>query len=347
MPIPNVNIDLVPGMGRREASIDSTTGMIFPYESGNPQNVLKLTIGSYKSILVDNNITNPAVIAAITDFFTYSPNAYLYISFEATSYYIDFVMVNKLMTASNGDINQIGIDKGWSISLSELQSIAETFKTLHTPILIVINAYNIYTGGGIRTNLMPNICYLVEDCLGIALGCISSAKVNHNVGWVDRFPIDITGMTLCQVDDGTDIETFHDYGYMFLRKLPGKTDGYWNTFPTCDALSSDYAYGENVRTINKAHREVYKALVGYLNSPVLLQKDGTIHPSFIGDMTSKVSKALGQMATDGEISNYSVYIDPAQKLIEQGENINVEIKVQPFGTARMINVKLSLSAQIA
>jgi len=386
MALPEVNINLVPGAGRKQESKDGYTGLIIvgtaPMGWATNQ-IFKIT-GLKNAALagITDSVNTVKMYKRLKRFFSYAPNAVVFLMYATTGDISDAVTIDgpiiKTMRAeSNGEIRQFGVliegthadltDVVISDGITNAQATAKDLFDLHQPAIFVIGIGSV-TALGEVPDLRVNASELVTVCAAYdseleevalcdVLGCIAAAKVSENIGWVDKFPLtDIatnrfvtagftSAFTMGDLSDA-EIESYHEKGWLFARQIPGKAGYYFNTFPTCTALNGDYSYGENTRTVQKAARVVYQSLVGNLNSPVPLKKDGTIQTVYIGDMQSKVERGLQQMLSDKEISNFEVYINPDQVLFDQQEQIEIETKVQPYGTARMINVSLSLTAKI-
>lgn len=193
--------------------------------------------------------------------------------------------------------------------------------------------------------------------VGLALAYLALAKVNENIGWVDKFPLTDTKRNQFEeagLSDGSkltdfaedELDVLHDKGYIFARPVASKTGYWWNSSSTCCAITEDEAYLENGRTLDKASRLIREALSGDINGPIPLTEDGKITPIRIGSLESKAEVKLSQMSKEGEISAYDVYIDPDQNFIENDEVLELEFTIVPIGVARQISCKLKLSASL-
>ena len=103
--------------------------------------------------------------------------------------------------------------------------------------------------------------YANYGCIGTCIGAISKAAVNECIAWVQKFPLGLkapalfNGLLIKNIET-TDLNTLNDNRYIFVRTHVGDADNYFNDSHTCDVATSDYAYIENVRTIDKACRGV-------------------------------------------------------------------------------------------
>ena len=139
-------------------------------------------------------------------------------------------------------------------------------------------------------------------CLGLTLGTISFSKVHENIGWIEKFNI-VNGTEFDEpvfaVDSSKQVfvkdqetllsEDIHDRGYIFLRKQIGINGSYHTDSGTAISVTSDYAYIENNRVIDKAVRNVRTKMLPNLNSPLYVNPDGTLSGDTIGNskMTPK------------------------------------------------------------
>lgn len=190
--------------------------------------------------------------------------------------------------------------------------------------------------------------------LGNTLGCVAFAKVNECIGWVDKFNVS-TGNTLDDIAfcEGTlwrnasDSlkDELNDKHYTFLRKFQGKSGSYYNDSYTSIANTSDFATMENNRTLDKAERLVYTAVIGSLNSPLYVNTDGTLTDDTVDLFRTLCETQLDVMQSNGEISQYSVVIDPTQDVITTGKLI-ITIKNIPVGVARNIIINSGFTTQI-
>lgn len=269
-----------------------------------------------------------------------------------------------------------GIDADVLTAVTKAQALADEQWDLHRPVHVFIEGYHfngtptnapdlreldsenvsvviaadpaVYLLGGARTYYAA-----VED----ALGFVSLAKVNENIGWVGKFNLQdlsddtfvtaglSSGLSLSNYSN-TDIDTLHDKGYIFPRYHSNKSGVFFTSAPTCTAISNDEAYVENSRTLAKGARVIREGIIDDLNAPLPLNEDGTIRADVIGAMEAKAEARLSQMQKDGEISAFDVVIDPTQKPLENDEETTMVYKLVPVGVNRAISGKISLVAAL-
>lgn len=202
------------------------------------------------------------------------------------------------------------------------------------------------------------------SCIGITHGCIAVAAVHENLGWRGKF--DVTHDTEYEeiqfstgeeykIQTSSTLSGLTNKGYIYLTKEIGINGSFQNDAPTATLVTSDYAYLENNRTIDKATRGVRINLTPKINSPLYVDADtGKLSYDTIEDFKNDAFKALESMARDGEISTNpdgnlpagSVVIDPDQDVLTTSEII-ITILIVPVGVGRTITVKIGFAVTIA
>jgi Protein of unknown function (DUF2586) len=212
--------------------------------------------------------------------------------------------------------------------------------------------------GGITTYLgsLPGSSTILaaHAAVGTVLGCISLAKVNESIGWTGKFnlldaqnfqvPAIGNGFTEVQTLSQTDLNSINDKGYIFAMKRPAASGTYINDNPSCVALASDYAYLAEDRVVNKAVKLSYVGLFPFISSPLALQ-GGLLAPGTVAEFESAVRQALNQMVVNGEVSEFSVYVNPAQNVLATSK-LNIVLRIVPYGTARTIEVNVGLATTL-
>jgi hypothetical protein len=193
--------------------------------------------------------------------------------------------------------------------------------------------------------------------LGAYLGAVSLAKVNEDISWVAKF--NISNGTECETlafangvsySDPTVTDNLltllDNMRYVFLRKFVGYSGSFFNAFNMAVSVSSDYAYGNDKRTMQKAERGVYASLLPALNSPLILNSDGTLSNTTIAYLNTLATPNLDQMVRDSEISAYAVTIDPTQNVLSTG-TVVITVTLEPDGVARQIQIPIGYSQSIS
>ncbi|MFT5890887.1 MAG: hypothetical protein ACI9Y7_000985 [Dokdonia sp.] len=181
--------------------------------------------------------------------------------------------------------------------------------------------------------------------VGMALGAISRAKVSENIAWVEQFNLAGAGFAQAGFVGGEEVktqgalETLNGKRYVFARTHTGLPGVYFNDSHTATLGTSDFAYVESNRTINKAARLLRTALLPKLNSPILVNEAGQLAPSVTKGFETLCRAALEGMVSNQEVSVFDVFVDPAQDILATSE-LRIKAEVTPVGTARKIIVDL-------
>jgi len=333
-----------------------------------------------------NNAATQAIWYQVKEYFRIAPKGILYVGLfydtnvELTPIPLTYSELKDMQVYSDGIIRQIGVWAQYSALLitevEKVQGIADELFTLHMPTYFIYGAdssgIQLTNLTDMRTANSKNVSVtILQDganygaslfntlgmsipAVGTLLGVTSEAKVNESVAWVQKFNIagsgefdePAFGNGELYKDSLAYVDAINDKGYIFGYKHVGIVGTYFNENSTCDVITSDYAYMSEVRTINKAIRNVRSVMLPYLNSPIKLDsKTGQIDKLVIVNWTNVMSNELSKMVRDGEVSNYSVYIDPNQNVILTS-TVDVTIKLVPYGTARNINITIGYTVTI-
>lgn len=260
-----------------------------------------------------------------------------------------------------------------------IQAVCATLETLHMP-LSVIHAPNIKAITDISTLLnlatlsankvSVNISqdgagtgaqlYMISGVSittgGALLGAVSLAAVSESIAWVQKFNISngvecdtiafSNGKLLTDTTITTNLLTqLNLYRYIFLRSFVDFAGSYFNDSHCAIAQSSDYAYIENNRTIDKAIRLGRAALLPYLNSPLSFNADGTLTDITIAAFRGSLATASAPMKRANEISQDGITIDPKQKSLTTS-SVYISFKIIPNGVARNIIVNIGYTTSL-
>lgn len=193
--------------------------------------------------------------------------------------------------------------------------------------------------------------YAYYGCVGTCLGAMSKAAVNECIAWVQKFPLSlkepgfVSGELLSSVSRQV-LDLINENRYIFVLRHVGDDNNYFNDSHTLDLETSDYAYIENVQTIDKACREIRKNLLPYLNSPLLIDANsGKVDPSTVAFLETTAGRALEDMEKAGELSGYSVTIDPDQNVLSTSE-LEIVIKQVATGVMRRMRIKIGYTTKL-
>lgn len=316
----------------------------------------------------------------LSEIFRINPGISLFVGLSTTAP-TDYAELKALQNFANGKIRQIGVWNGKvalaASAVTALQGIAAFFDNSGTPCSIIYSAKvdsltalpsdlavsgqrnvsvviaqdgagianSLYTGADNSTN-----GYSVS-ALGIVLSMVSLAKVHESISWVKKFP---TGVSVPAFCDGTNyntvdkavIEGLDTSRYIFFRTYPGIAGSYVNDSHTLDLATSDYAFIESERTMDKAVRGITTYMLPELGAPLMVDAEtGKLDQSTVAYLQTVAGKALEDMEKAGELSGYSAEIDPEQNVLSTSQ-VEVVIKNLAVGVMRHVNVKIGFTTKL-
>lgn len=314
---------------------------------------------SFRSVkeAMDNAVIDTSELHHVSEFFRLSPFGKLYVGYGNLS-------AAQIFAYTNGEIRQIGVLKSHD-ELGALQVLANELDALGCPVVVVAGIEGVQSLADLtdlsNTNL-PKVAAIAagdgaapyEPAYGLALGVLSVSRVHECIGWVEQFNVlDIATAAYSTVSlaDGNlstpeGLLDLADKHYNAITHYVGDSGAYFTDSLTAVASTSDYSTLENNRTIQKAVRGVYLALLPKINSPLYVDAtSGKLDAVTIGDFQSSGQRPLAAMAADGEVSGYSVYVNPEQNVLATSK-VEVVIKIVPVGVAREIAVTIGLTAKL-
>lgn len=316
----------------------------------------------------------------ISEYFRMQPKGQLYVGIYAvpSTYTFEEISTMQQSPLVNGNIRQIGVFAGdltySAAQTTTIQSVCNTLDALKMPLSVIyganiLAATDISTLADLGTFTNNKVSVVIGQdnsgkgaslyaatgksitTLGNTLGCTALAAVNEDIAWVDKFNlsngIELESVVFC---NGAEMtvglqNALHLNRYVFCRKFPNLAGTYYNDNRCAISKSSDYAYINDNRVIDKAIRGVDQALLPSLNSPLLLKADGTLENSTIAYLESQAVVVTNDMVRNAEASAISVTIDPNQSVLTTSEII-VTINIVPIGVARNIVVNIGYKTSI-
>lgn len=142
----------------------------------------------------------------------------------------------------------------------------------------------------------------------------------------------------------TDLDTLDEKGYIFYTAVSGVAGIFINDTHTCDKITSDYAYGENNRTIKKAIKLAKAALAPRVKGRLYVDENtGFMSPETVKDLETTAEVSLDPMQANGDISGgVDAYIDPEQNVLSTSAFI-VLLTFIPVAIGRRITLKVGFS----
>lgn len=272
----------------------------------------------------DGEIRQMAIIFSGTASFADTKTAALEAQVQADAAYADYMPFEVLVEG-----------KGFGVILSAGASTAEDLADFGSSNVSVVVAMDVEAA----------VTYPNSAAVGMALGAISRAKVSENIAWVEQFNLSGAGFSKAgfvggeEVKTQGDLETLNAKRYVFARKHTGLPGVYFNDSHTATLGTSDFAYVESNRTINKAARLLRTALLPKLGAPVLVSEAGLLAPSVTKGFETLCRAALEGMVSNQEVSVFDVFVDPSQDILATSQ-LRIKAEVTPVGTARKIIVDL-------
>jgi hypothetical protein len=193
--------------------------------------------------------------------------------------------------------------------------------------------------------------YASYAAVGTALGAVTRARVNENIGWVQRFNMfggnlsfPALGGALLTTLTQSLLTTANDKGLIFFLRHTGVTGIYFNDAPTCTEITDDYGYIEMQRTANKASRLIRAAFLPNLNGPINVDPvTGKLPQDVVNTLQTKGRKVITDaMLNNGELSGFTFIIDPNQNILQTSE-LNCQLALVPTGTARQIVIQIGFT----
>ena len=319
----------------------------------------------------------------VKEYFRIQPKGSLYIGIYAVPSPYTFTEITTMQNYAQGKIRQIGImkDSASAFSSGNLTTInteivnncdanhkplsalyaadlsatsdLTTLTNLNTLTANKVSAVISQDGAGLGWYLWKATGKSITT-LGATLGAVSLAAVSDDIAWIGKFNISdgfecdtlafANGTAYTTLSQNT-LNTIDGLRYIFLTKYVGLAGSYFNDSHTAIIETSDYAYIENNRTIDKAIRGIYSSMLPALNSPLVLNSDGTLTDQTIAYFTGLGELNLAQMKRDVELSDYAVNIDSTQNVLSTNKLV-VSVQLLPIGVARNITVNIAFTTKI-
>lgn len=310
----------------------------------------------------------------LTQIYRLNDGIELYVGIFAKTDLPTFKEIKTVQNYANGSCRQIAIWDGMTAptaaNIALLHSVADALDLENAPLSILyapmVSSYNALpinlsvsynrvsviiaqdgegTAASLYTDAVLNKAKYTVSAIGIALGHLSSASVQESISWVKKFP---SGISLPALGDGTlvrsidkaDLEKLDTNRYLFLTPIVGVTGSYWNDSSNMDNSTSDYAFIENVRTMDKAARGIRTYVTPELGGNVYIDETtGKMQAYTCEHLETTANKALEDMAKSGELSGYVAQVNPEQDVLSTSE-VEIVIKNVPVGVIRRIKCRI-------
>lgn len=310
-----------------------------------------------------------------------NPGISLYVGiFKPASGANAFSEIKQIQNYSGGKVRQVGVWNG-AVELSDtvvnaLQSVRTTLEAQNKPLIILYapkvtdvtslptdlakigrNGVSVIIGqdgAGVAAELYAdagNTAKASVSALGDLLGAVSRAKVHESIAWVESFPTNISvpafgdGKKYRDLDEAV-IETLDSSRYIFLRTYDGLAGSFFNDNHNLDVPTSDYAYINDVRTMDKAVRGVRTNVLPKLGRPMKVDAEtGKIDRTTVEHLITTGNKPLEEMEKAGELSGYKFDIDPDQNILATSRVRGV-IKNVAVGVMRNLDLEIGYAQSV-
>lgn len=316
----------------------------------------------------------------LASIFNMNPGVTLYVGiFKPAAGENAFSEIKQIQNFAGGRLRQVGVWNG-AVEMTEtiassLQSVAATLEARNKPLSILyapkvadVTSLASYAKAG-RKNVSVVIAQdgegtaaaLYKDAantakasvsaLGDLLGAVSRAKVHQSIAWVEQFP---TNIALPAFGDGTGyrdldaavIEELDTARYIFCVNYDGIAGAYFNDNHTLDSPTSDYAYINDVRAMDKAVRGIRSYVLPKLGRPMKVDAaTGKLERTMVEHLITTGNKPLEEMEKAGELSGYKFDIDPDQDILSTSRVRGV-IKNVAVGVMRGLDLEIGYASSI-
>lgn len=144
-------------------------------------------------------------------------------------------------------------------------------------------------------------------------------------------------------------EDIHDKGFICPRTFAGKAGYFWSDDLIAASATDDYRLIPRRRTIDKAARVAYAAMLEYVNDEIAVTNEGKIVPSVAKNIETVLEGAIvrhmtsqGNLSTDPDDpsdTGVKAYVNPDQDIVRTS-HLDVQLRVRPYGYAKYIEVDL-------
>ncbi len=256
-----------------------------------------------------------------------------------------------------------GLDGVVYTSITNAHVLAEAAaEDLKAPILVLLEGrhYNGTPDGltDLHTLTDNRVAVVIGDtvtgskgaAVGLLAGRIARIPVQRSIARVKDGAMKATEMFIKDVvAESGHPETIHDRGFICPRTFVGKGGYYWSDDTLAAPASDDYCLIPRRRTIDKAYRIAYLAMLEQVSEEIAVTKDGKIAAAVCKNMETVMEGAIinqmtsvGNLGIDPEDPNdtgVKAYVDPDQNIVATSR-LNASLRIRPYGYSKYIEVDL-------
>lgn len=256
-----------------------------------------------------------------------------------------------------------GIDSDVALAMNLAQQVADNYtKRVYAPFFVMLEGYA-FDGDKVALDTLLEKPYnrvgvLLGDtekgskgaATGVVMGRLASVGVQVNMGRVRDGALKPLEMYIGDVSvDQYDVEALNDKGYNSFRFHQGKSGFYIIDDLLATSETDDYRYITRRRTIDKAYRIIYIAMLEFLLDNNSVMPNGTINPIYAKTIENAVEGAIyTSMTANGELNVDSsnpndrgviCKVDLTYNVVSTGK-VKLEVLVRPMGYNRYFKVEL-------
>lgn len=261
----------------------------------------------------------------------------------------------------------ISVDKGMDqdvvVAMALAQQVAENYtQRVYAPFFVLVEGYA-FDGDKVALEDLTEknfnrVGVLLGDtvkgssgaAVGVAMGRLASIGVEVNMGRVRDGALQPLTLFIGEhAVDQYDVEALHDKGFNSFRFHQGKAGYFMIDDLLATSETDDYHNIARRRTIDKAFRLVYIAMLDFLLDNSKVMPDGAINPIYAKTIENAVESAIfNAMTTAGELSvdvnnpndrGVICKVDLKHNVVSTGQ-VKLTVQVRPLGYNRFINVEL-------
>ena len=291
----------------------------------------------------------------------------------------DTGVIKALIMAENGALRGIflagdgreatvttnGLDNDLFTALPKAQQLAEwATVSLYAPLFIILEGRG-YKGGVVKDlhkEAYNRVGVLIGDtvkasegaAVGLMAGRLATLPVQRNIARVKNGALKPIAMFLGEKpveENASAVSDLYDASYITPRKYVGKAGYFFTDDRLACEQTDDYAHITARRTIDKAYRIAYTALLDLMMDELAVNDDGTLRHGIImawqqmmENAVNRAMTAAGELSADENGAGCKAYIDPKQNVLSTSK-IELVLKVRPFGYARYVDVKLGFQVE--
>ena len=329
---------------------------------------------------------NPRLYKHVQDFYTEAEEGTKLIIFpvDKTKTFTELCdkdtgVIKELITAENGALRGIfvagdgreatittnGLDNDLFTALSKAQQLAEWATTsLYAPLFVILEGrgYKDSAVKDLHKEAYNRVGVLIGDtvkasegaAVGLMAGRLATLPVQRNIARVKNGALKPVAMFIGEKpveENASAVSDLYDAGYITPRKYVGKAGYFFTDDRLACEQTDDYAHITARRTIDKAYRIAYAALLELMMDELSVNEDGTLQHGIImawqqmmENAVNRAMTAAGELSADADGTGCKAYVDPTQNVLSTSK-IELTLKVRPFGYARYVDVKLGFQVE--